>query len=55
MFEVAAVQALNGLFKGGGEFSKALEIAAVAFERVIGQAAFYAKVREIGIDEFISG
>jgi hypothetical protein len=32
-----------------------LEIAAVAFERVIGQPAFYAKVREIGIDEFVGG
>ena len=55
MFEVAAVQALNRLFDAGGEFSKPLEIAAVAFERVIGQPAFDAKVRQIGIDEIVGG
>jgi hypothetical protein len=55
MFEVAAVQALNRFFEAGGELSKPLEIAAVAFKSVVGQAAFYAKMREICIDEIMGG
>ncbi len=55
MLKVVAVQVLNWFFETGREFSKPLEIAAVAFECVIGQSAFYAKVREIGIDEIMGG
>jgi hypothetical protein len=35
--------------------SESLEIAAVTFERVIGEAPFDAKVREIRIDEIVDG
>ena len=55
MFEIAAVQALNRFFEAGGEFSKPLEIAAVAFKSVIGQAPFDAQVRQIRIDEIVGG
>ena len=37
------------------EFSKTLEIAAVAFQRVFGQAPFDPQMREIGVDELVSG
>ena len=53
--EIAAVEVLNRLFEAGGELSKPLEIAAVTFERVIGEAPFDAKVREIRIDEIVDG
>ena len=55
MFEVAAVQALNRFVEAGGEFSKPLEIAAVALEGVIGETPLDAKVREIRIDEIVGG
>ena len=54
-FEIVAVQALKRLFERRGEFSKPLEIAAVAFESVIGEAPFDAQVREIRIDEIVGG
>ena len=54
-FEVAAVEALNGLFDARGEFSKPLEIAAVAFKGVIGEAAFDPQVRQIRVDEIVGG
>ena len=54
-FEIVAIQALNGFFEGRGEFSKPLEIAAVALESVIGEAPFDAQVREIRIDEIVGG
>ena len=55
MLEVASVQALDGFFESGGEFSKPLEIAAVAFKSVIGETPFDAQVREIRIDEIVGG
>jgi hypothetical protein len=54
-FQVAPVQALQRLFERGGEFSKPLEIASVAFECVIGEAPLDAQVREIRIDEIVGG
>ena len=54
-FEIVAIQALNRFFEGRGEFSKPLEIAAVALESVIGEAPFDAQVREIRIDEIVGG
>ena len=38
-----------------GEFSKPLEIAAVAFEGVIGEAPLDAQVRQIRVDEIMGG
>ena len=56
MLEVAAVELLwSGFSSAGGEFSKPLEIAAVAFERVIGEAPFDAQVRQIRVDEIVGG
>ena len=54
-FEVAPVQALKRPLEGGGEFSKPLEIASVAFEGVVGKAPLDAQVREIRIDEIVGG
>ena len=54
-FEVVPVQALKRLLERGGEFSKPLEIASVAFEGVIGEAPLDAQVREIRIDEIVGG
>ena len=53
--EIVAVHALKRFFESRGEFSKPLEIAAVALERVIGEAPFDAQVREIRIDEIVGG
>jgi hypothetical protein len=50
-----AVEALDGLLETGGEFSKALEIAAVTFESVIGEAPFDAQMRHIRVDEIMGG
>ena len=54
-FEVVPVQAFEGPFERGREFSKPLEIASVAFEGVIGEAPLDAQVREIRIDEIVGG
>jgi hypothetical protein len=53
--EVVAVKVFNRPVEARGEFSKTLEIAAVTFERVIGEAPLDAQVREIRIDEIVAG
>jgi hypothetical protein len=54
-FKVVTVEALDGFFQAGGEFSKALEIATITFKSVIGEASFDAQVRHIRVDEIVSG
>jgi hypothetical protein len=36
-----------------GKGAEALQVAAVAFKRVIGQSAFHAQVCEIGVDQVV--
>ena len=46
---------MHGRLHPSREFSKPLEIAAVAFERVIGEAPLDAQVRQICVDEIVGG
>ena len=39
----------------GGELREALEVPAVAFQRVIGETALDPEVRQIGVDEIVGG
>ena len=53
--QVVAVEVMQGLRHGCGELSKPLEIAAVAFQCVIGEPPFDAQVRQIGVDQIVGG
>ena len=53
--EIAAVEALNRFVDARAEFSKPLEIAAVTFERVIGQAPFDTQMCQICVDKIMRG
>jgi hypothetical protein len=55
IFEVPPIEAVKALLETRGKFSKTLEIAAVAFERVIREAAFDPKMRQIRVDEIVGG
>ena len=55
IFEVAAIETVQALLETRGKFSKTLEIAAVALERVIREAAFNPKMRQIRVDEIVGG
>jgi hypothetical protein len=55
MFEIAAIETFHGLLAARSERSKALEIAAVAFEGVIGEPPLDAEVRHIRVDEIVAG
>ena len=53
--EIAAVHDLKRFLERRGKFSKALEIAAITLERMIGESSLDAQVREIRIDEIVGG
>jgi hypothetical protein len=55
IFEVAAIELLNGLSDACGKFAKALEIAAVTFEGVIREPSLHLQMRHIGVDEIVGG
>jgi hypothetical protein len=49
------VQLLGGFVDARGKHSKPLEIAAVTFQGVIGKPALDPQMREIRVDEIVSG
>ena len=51
MLQRVAIEAQQRRAGAGGKPGEVLQVAAVAFERVIGQAALHAQVRQIGVDE----
>ena len=49
------VEVWERFFEAGRKFSKPLEIAAVTFQRVIGEPPLHAQMRQIGVDEIVGG